>query len=223
MPVENSYEGLVTHTLDMFMDSPLKICSESLYRVRHCLLSHQDKIANIKKVYSHPQVLAQCRLWLENNMPKAEKIEAPSSSKAAELVEFDKYSAAISTEYAAHRYNLKILEKGIEDTAENYTRFLVVGKEDCGRTGQDKTSIMIAISDKPGALFGILKPFSEKNINLTKIESRPTKKRPWDYVFFIDCEGHITDPKIMDTIEEIKPYTIQIKILGSYPKNIIKE
>jgi chorismate mutase / prephenate dehydratase len=222
VPVENSYEGLVTHTLDMFLDSPLKICSETLYRVSHCLLSLQDKLENIKKVYSHPQIFAQCRLWLENNLPKAERIEASSSSKAAELVEWDKYSAAIATEYAAYRFNLKILESGIEDIPKNFTRFLVIGKTDCDRTGQDKTSLMIAISDKPGALYGILKPFSERNINLTKIESRPTKKSPWDYVFFIDCDGHISDPEIKEALEEIKPFSLQIKILGSYPKSIMK-
>jgi chorismate mutase / prephenate dehydratase len=222
VPVENSYEGLVTHTLDMFIDSPLKICSETLYKVSHCLLSLQDDIGKIKKIYSHPQVFAQCRLWLENNLPKAEKIEASSSSKAAELVEWDKYSAAIATEFAAYRYHLKILESGIEDIPKNYTRFLVIGKTECDRTGQDKTSLMIAISDKPSALQGILKPFSDRKINLTKIESRPTKKRPWDYVFFIDCDGHVSDPEIKEALEEVKQYSLQIKILGSYPKSIVK-
>ncbi|MFH0975200.1 MAG: prephenate dehydratase [Spirochaetota bacterium] len=223
VPVENSYEGLVTHTLDMFMESPLKICSETLYKVTHCLLSLQDDIGKIKKIYSHPQIFAQCRLWIENHLPHAEKIEASSSSKAAELVEWDKYSAAIATEHAAYRYNLKILENGIEDIPKNYTRFLVIGKTDCDRTGTDKTSIMIGISDKPGALVGILQPFAKRNINLTKIESRPTKKMPWDYVFFIDCEGHITDQNIIDALNEIKPYSLQTKILGSYPRSIIKE
>lgn len=218
VPVENSYEGLVTYTLDMFLDSPLKICSETLYRVRHCLLGNIDNLSQIKKLYAHPQALAQCRLWIESNLPHVERVETSSTSKGASIAAWDKYSAAIGSEAAALIHDLYVIAKNIEDVPENYTRFLIIGKQDCKPTGNDKTSILCKIQDKPGALLGILKPFADRSINLTKIESRPSKRKVWDYVFFIDIDGHIQDVTITQAIKDVEQFCTEVKILGSYPK-----
>lgn len=218
VPIENSYGGVVTHTFDMFIDSPLKICSERFLQISHCLLSRLDDIDKVKKIYSHTQSFTQCRLWLENNLHNVEKIEASSNSKAASLVEWDKFSAAIASEIAAEVYELNILAKNIQDASENITRFLVIGKNLCEPTGKDKTSIVCTISDKTGALVKILVPFQKRNINLTKIESRPSKKRAWDYLFFIDIEAHTSDDLLKEAIEEVRTFCLDVKILGSYPK-----
>ncbi|MDH4127477.1 MAG: prephenate dehydratase [Spirochaetota bacterium] len=218
VPVENSYGGVVTHTLDMFVDSPLKICSEYFLQVSHCLMSKLDDISKIKKIYSHTQSFAQCRLWLENNLPNAEKIEASSNSKAASLVEWDKFSAAIASEIAAEVYDLNILGKNIQDSSENITRFLIISKNTCDPTGNDKTSVICTISDEVGALLKILAPFQKRNINLTKVESRPSRKRAWDYLFFIDLKAHLSNEPLKEAIEEVKKVCINVKILGSYPK-----
>ena len=218
VPIENSYGGVVSHTLDMFVDSSLLISSERFLQISHCLLSQLENIDQIKKIYSHTQSFAQCRLWLENNLPNVEKIETSSNSKAASLVEWDKYSAAIASEMAAEVYNLDILEKNIQDSSENTTRFLIISKNGCEPTGEDKTSIVCSISDEVGALLKILTPFQKRNINLTKIESRPTRKRAWDYLFFIDVEVHQTDKLLKEALNEVKKVCLSVKILGSYPK-----
>ncbi len=223
VPVENSYEGVVTHTLDMFIDYPLKICSELFLPISLCLLSHQESIDKIKKIYSHRQPFAQCRQWVENNLPRAEKIETSSTSKAASLVEWDKYSAAIGSEVAAEVYNLRILAKDIQDSTHNMTRFLVIGKNTCEPTGSDKTSLICAINDDVGALLKILEPFEKRHINLTKIESRPSRKRPWDYLFYIDAESHISDNHLKEAIDEVRKVCLNVNILGSYPKGAIPE
>jgi chorismate mutase/prephenate dehydratase len=222
VPIENSYEGVVNHTLDMFTESDVKICSELYLRISHCLLSNCDKISDIKKIYSHPQSFAQCRSYIENTLSKAEKNEVSSNSKAASIVEWDKYSAAIASEAAATIYNLKVLDSDIQDSKNNFTRFLVIGKDTPGPSGNDKTSILCTITDKPGALFSILEPFRYFNANLTKIESRPSRKKAWDYIFFIDIDGHISSENIRNAIEKVREQCLEVKILGSYPKSQIQ-
>jgi len=218
VPIENSYEGVVNHTLDTFADSSLKICSEVYLKISHCILSNCDKISDIKKIYAHPQGLAQCRNYLENKLPHAERHEVSSNSKAASIAEWDKFSAAIASEAAATIYNLKVLDTEIQDSKENFTRFLIIGNDIPEKTGEDKTSIMCTIHDKPGALLSILEPFKYFNVNLTKIESRPSRKKMWDYIFFIDIDGHISEEKVKNSIDKVKESCLEVKILGTYPK-----
>ena len=217
VPVENSNEGSVNTTLDELVDTNLKIINEINMRISHCLLS-KTNFENIKTVYSHHQALAQCSNWLHKNLPNAEIVSVNSTAQAAQLALKNVNSAAISSEVAAKVYNLNILCKSIEDTRDNWTRFFVLGRCLSSKTGKDKTSIIFTIEDRVNALYNILSQFSKNNINLTKIESRPTKKKIWQYVFFIDFEGHIEDKKVINTIEKIKEHCIFLKVLGSYPK-----
>lgn len=219
VPVENSTEGVVNRTLDMFIDSEAKICGEVLMRISHDLLSLTGHPAKVRKIYSHPQALAQCRQWLRQNFPHVELRETVSTAKAAQMAAVEKDAAAVASSFAAQLYGLKVIEAGIEDYRHNYTRFLVLGKEMNKRTGQDKTSLLFSIDDAPGALFAILKPFAEKNINLTKIESRPIKNKPWEYIFFLDFEGHVADDNIQATLSELKSKVLFYKLLGSYPRS----
>ena len=218
VPIENSIEGAVNHTLDMLIDSPLKICSEIYLEVSHSLLSRGSNTKKIKKVYSNPQVFGQCRLWLESNMPGVELGEVSSTTKAAEIASKEKNSAAIGSIMAARKYGLKVLAESIEDVPHNITRFLVVGKTLARPTKDDKTSIMFSVKDKIGALHDTLAPFKKNRINLTKIESRPSKRRHWEYYFFADLEGHYEDEKVKKALSELKGECLHLKILGSYPK-----
>lgn len=218
VPIENSIEGAVNHTLDMLIESPLNICAEIYLEVSHNLLSKVSDTKKIKKVYSNPQVFGQCRLWLESNMPSVELKEVSSTAKASEIVSKEKNSAAIGTLLAARRHGLKVLAKAIEDVSGNTTRFLVVGRTLAKATGGDKTSIMLSVKDKIGALHDTLTPFKKNKINLTKIESRPSKKRPWEYYFFVDLEGHYSDKKVKKALAELKKECLYLKTLGSYPK-----
>jgi chorismate mutase/prephenate dehydratase len=222
VPIENSNEGVVSYTLDMFMDSDLRVAAEIILEVSHNLLSQQTNISKIRKVYSHPQALAQCRGWLESNMPGIPTTETTSTSKAAELASKDKYASAIASELAARMYDLNILERNIEDSRHNITRFLVISKEIPPKTGNDKTSIMFSIKDRPGALYDTLMPFKRANINLSRIESRPSKRRAWEYIFFVDMEGHVDNKKVTRAIEEVKKGCYYLKILGSYPQGKIQ-
>ncbi|MCE5194075.1 MAG: prephenate dehydratase [Nitrospiraceae bacterium] len=222
VPIENSNEGVVSYTLDMFIDFDLKVSAEIILEISHNLLSQQTDRSKIKKIYSHPQAIAQCRSWLRINMTDVTIIEATSTSKAAELAAEDKDAAAIASELAAKTYNLNVLEKNIEDNRHNVTRFLVISKEFPKKSGNDKTSIMFSIKDKPGALYEILMPFKKSKINLTKIESRPSKRRAWEYIFFVDIEGHVDDKKVSKAIEEVKEGCLYLKILGSYPQGSIQ-
>ena len=217
-PIENSIEGAVNHTLDMLIDSPLNICAEIYLEISHNLLSKVSDIKEIKRVYSNPQVFGQCRLWLESNMPNVELKEVSSTAKATEIASKEKNSAAIGTLPAARRYGLRVLAKAIEDVSGNTTRFLVVGRTLAKTTGDDKTSIMLSVKDKIGALHDTLTPFKKNKINLTKIESRPSKKRPWEYYFFVDLEGHYSDKKVKKAFVELKKECLYLKTLGSYPK-----
>ncbi len=221
VPIENSNEGVVSHTLDMFMDVDLKVSAEIMLEVTHNLLSKSGDIKKIKKIYSHPQAFAQCRRWLERNMPDAELVDTTSTAKAAELAARDPKGAAIASDLAAKMYDLKFVKRSIEDNKNNYTRFLVISEDFPPPTGKDKTSIMLSIKDKPGALFEVLTPFYKEKINLTKIESRPSKRKAWEYIFFIDLEGHINDKKVLKALKSIEKYCIFLKVLGSYPKSEI--
>ena len=208
----------MNHTLDMLIDSPLKICSEVYLEISHNLLSKTSDIRNIKRVYSNPQVFGQCRLWLESNMAGVELKEVSSTTRAAEIAAGEKNSAAMGSLMAARKYSLKVLAQSIEDVAHNTTRFLVIGKTLAKPTDDDRTSIMFSVRDRVGALHDTLSAFKRNRINLTKIESRPSKKRPWEYYFFVDCEGHYEDKKVKKAISELEGGCLYLKILGSYPK-----
>jgi chorismate mutase/prephenate dehydratase len=217
VPIENSNEGVISSTLDLFMDYDLKVSAEVMLEISHNLLSKNADKSKIKKVYSNPQATAQCRRWLESNLPKIPILESTSTAKAAEIASQDEDAAAIASEVAAKVYDLHFVEKNIGDSRHNYTRFLVISKEYPSKTGKDKTSIMFSIKDRPGALHDILMPFKKAKINLTKIESRPSKRKAWEYIFFVDMEGHIDDKKVMKAIDNIRDSCLYIKILGSYP------
>lgn len=223
VPIENSNEGVISYTLDMFMDYDLKITGEIMLEISHNLLSKTGDRSKIKKIYSHPQATGQCRRWLEINLPGIPVYESTSTSKAAELAAREDAAAAIASEVAAQFYDLNFVERHIEDSKHNYTRFLVIGKESPKRTGKDKTSIMFSIKDKPGALYSILEPFKKTGINLTKIESRPSKRKAWEYIFFVDLAGHIEDRKIKKAIEDVKESCLYLKILGAYPISEIND
>ncbi|MCX8093853.1 MAG: prephenate dehydratase [Candidatus Goldbacteria bacterium] len=218
VPIENSTEGAVNYTYDMFVDSDLKICSEIILDINHCLLSKEKNIKNITQIFSHPQSFAQCRNWLESNLPGVKLIEVSSNSKGAELATKTAKSAAIAGELAASTYGLNILATNIQDMADNVTRFFIIGNQLNKKTSEDKTSIMVSIKDKVGALYSLLRPFQKYGINLTNIESRPSKKKAWDYLFFVDFQGHLDEKKVCKALEEVKKECGAIKILGSYPK-----
>ncbi len=222
VPIENSNEGVVSHTLDMFMDSELQVVAEIILEVSHNLLSRQTKRAKIRKIFSHPQALAQCRGWLEANMPGVPVAESTSTSRAAELASKDPHAGAIASEIAARMYDLNIVERDIQDSRRNITRFLVISKEFPHRTGADKTSIMFSIKHKPGSLYEVLLPFKRSKINLTKIESRPSKRKAWEYIFFVDMEGHIEDRKVKKAVDALTENCLYLKILGSYPQGSIQ-
>jgi len=217
VPVENSNEGVVSYTLDMFIDYDLKVSSEVMLEVSHNLLSISGDKSKVRTIYSHPQATAQCRRWLEANMPGIPVLEATSTAKAAEIASGKEDAAAIASELAAKTYNLRSIEKNIEDMRHNVTRFLSIAKESPPKTGRDKTSIMFSVKDRPGALYDILAPFKKAKINLTKIESRPSKRKAWEYIFFVDMEGHAEDKKLSRAIELVKKECLFLKILGSYP------
>jgi chorismate mutase / prephenate dehydratase len=216
VPIENSIEGVVTHTMDLLVEADLKICSQIMLDVSHNLMC-KSPLNKINVVYSHPQVFGQCRQWLLRNMPAAELVSVVSTTKAAQLAAAKKNAACIASEIAAQLYGLKILKKNIQDSAHNITRFLVIANTDVPPTGQDRTSLVFSIKDSVGALHAMLTPFMKNKINLTKIESRPSKKRAWDYYFFVDCEGHQKDPKVAKALDQLEGMCKFLKILGSYP------
>jgi chorismate mutase/prephenate dehydratase len=217
VPIENSTEGVVNYTLDMFIDSNLLIYGEVLLEVSHYLLSKTGRLEDIKKVYSHPQPIAQCRHWLETNLPHIPVSEVTSTARAAELCAADPEAAAIASELAAQLYGLKVIKARIEDNVNNYTRFLVLSKKLPERTGKDKTSVMLSVKDKVGALYDLLRPFASHGLNMTKIESRPSRRKAWEYIFFVDIEGHIEEDQVKKALEEVKSRCLFLKVLGSYP------
>ncbi|MCP4650024.1 MAG: prephenate dehydratase [PVC group bacterium] len=219
VPVENSIEGAVSHTLDMLVDSDLKICSEILLDISHNLLG-KCLLKDVKRVYSKSQVFGQCRLWLEGNLPGRELVEVSSTTRAAEIVAKEKGSVAIASSLAARVYKLKVLAESIEDSPHNVTRFLVIGANEAARTGNDKTSVVFSIKDRVGALHDMLLSFKSSKINLTKIESRPSKKKVWDYYFFMDMEGHKDDPSVKKALVQLEQKCHFLKVLGSYPQTV---
>jgi len=218
VPIENSTEGAVNHTLDMFIDSDLKICSEMYLPIKHNFLSKHSKISAVRKVYSHEQVFAQCRKWLEKNLPNAKLTPCSSTTGAAMLAASGKGRAAIASKVAAEEYKLNLLASSIEDSAHNITRFLIIGTQKVRSTKHDKTSIVFSMKDRAGALHNALLPFKKSKINLTKIESRPSKKKVWKYYFFVDIEGHESSPLVEKALKALERECIFVKILGSYPR-----
>jgi chorismate mutase/prephenate dehydratase len=220
VPVENSTEGVVSHTLDMFVESNLKITAEILLEVHHDLLSRTGRLEDIRKVYSHYQPLAQCRHWLEQNLPGIPVVDVASTAVAAQIVSDDYSAAAISSELAASMYDLKVVRSRIEDQVNNFTRFLTIARKGCERSGNDKTSVMFSVKDEPGILCRMLEPFASRGINLSKIESRPFKKKAWEYIFFLDLFGHYDDTDVAIALEELRSCCQFLKILGSYPRSM---
>jgi chorismate mutase / prephenate dehydratase len=216
VPVENSTEGVVTYTLDMFVDSDLKIVSQIVLPVQQCLMSNSAR-KQIKKLYVHPQSLAQCRGWIQNHLPHVEIIETSSNPRSADLAAREKGAAAIAGILAAEKYGLRVLEQDIQDNAANATRFLVLGRQCSPPTGNDRTSLMLSVADKAGALHEAIAAFRRHKINMTKIESRPSKRKAWEYFFFIDCEGHAQDGKVAKAIQLLGRHCNFVKVLGSYP------
>jgi len=217
VPIENSIEGAVAHTLDLFGNFDLNICAEHYEPVSHDLLSITGEPKDVQKICSHPQALAQCRSWIKKKFSQAQVVETSSTSKAALLASEDKTMAAIASKQAAHIYELQIVESKIEDVSGNITRFLVIGKDFPEPSEKDKTSIMFAVSHIPGALFKALEPIDRAGLNMLKLESRPTRHENWSYYFFLDIEGHQQEQRMVETIKEIKKHSLSLKILGSYP------
>ena len=222
VPIENSTEGVVNHTLDSFMQSELVICAEVLLAVSHHLLNISGQLGGITKVYSHPQALAQCRVWLDQNLPGVPLVDVSSTARAAQLAAEDPSAAAISSDLAASMYGLHIAASDLEDVRGNMTRFLIIGADRPDPTGHDRTSIMFALKDEPGILFRALAPFAEHGINMSRIESRPSRRRAWDYLFFIDLDGHQSDPAVAAAIAALEQTCEFIKVLGSYPQGALE-
>lgn len=221
VPIENSIEGVVNHTLDMLNDSGLKICGEVELRIHHYLLSKNKSLEDITKIYSHQQALAQCRAWLDLNLIKAERLAVNSNAEGARIAGEEENSAAIASEAAAELYNLNILANNIEDEPDNTTRFLVIGRATCEPSGNDKTSMIFSAPNKPGALHKMLSCFAENNISMTRIESRPSRREMWAYVFFVDIEGHAEDEPVKKALSELEQSAAMLKLLGSYPKAVL--
>ena len=217
VPIENTTEGVVNHTLDMFIDSNLLIYGEVQQEVTHHLLSKSGLMDEVKKIYSHPHAIAQCRNWLETNLPHVPAVEVASTARAAELCMDEPSAAAIASELAGQLYGLKVVKARIEDNLNNFTRFLVLSQKPSERTGKDKTSLMLSVKDKVGALYDLLRPFASHGISMTKIESRPSQRKAWEYIFFVDVEGHIKEERVSRAVDEIKGRCLFMKILGSYP------
>lgn len=218
VPVENSTEGAVNVTLDQLLSSNLMVCGEIELQVKHNLiLPSNAHINTVKVVISHPQALAQCRRYLEEHFPNVEIKEVSSTAKAVEMLAKLPNAVAIGTELAAEIYGMKLAAKGIQDNPRNYTRFFILSKNDSPKTGQDKTSVIFSVKHVPGALYKALEAFAARNVNITKIESHPTKQKQWEYVFFLDFEGHRTDKLCQETLKSLREKTSFLKILGSYP------
>jgi chorismate mutase / prephenate dehydratase len=222
VPVENSGQGTIQVTLDMFLTSNLKICGEVELRVRQFLLSRSGHIEDIERIYSHPQSFAQTKAWLRANLPKAEKIAVSSNAEAARRARNADDAAAIAGESAGHVYGLKkVITSPIQDRDDNTTRFLVLGRQFFPTSGHDRTSVLVSIKDQPGALFNVLSPFARHGVSMSRIESRPSHHANWEYAFFIDLAGHIDDEPMKAALAELKAHAAQIKVLGSYPVAVL--
>lgn len=221
VPVENSTEGVITHTLDEFMRSSLKICGEVELRIHHHLQNCSGRLDDIKKIYSHQQSLGQCRKWLDTHLPGIPLQDVGSNARAAEMAAADSEAAAIAGEAAAEIYGLKIVSASIEDESDNTTRFLVIGKRVTPVSGKDKTSLLVYTDNKSGALYAMLEPIARNGLSMTRIESRPSRQGMWNYVFFIDVEGHANDEKVTRALEELSQTASMVKVLGAYPQAVL--
>jgi chorismate mutase/prephenate dehydratase len=222
VPVENSTEGMVTHTLDSFLRFNLRVCGEVELRIhQHLLISENNKRENISRVYSHSQSLAQCRQWLDTHLPNVERVAVSSNAEAARRIRGEWHAAAIAGDVAAELYGLTKSAENIEDNPNNTTRFLVIGRDPVARSGDDKTSLLVSTRDKPGALYRLLEPFNREGVSLTRLESRPSKSANWSYVFFIDCEGHQDDPKVQAVLKSVADEVLDVRVLGSYPRAVL--
>ncbi|MEK6749097.1 MAG: prephenate dehydratase [Pseudomonadota bacterium] len=221
VPVENSTEGVVNHTLDTFIASPLKICGEVELRIHQHLMAKQTDKSRVKRLYSHQQSLAQCREWLNEHLPMAEIVTVSSNAEAARRAALEADAAAIAGEQAAEIYGLNLLERNIEDEPDNTTRFLVVGRYDTAPTGRDKTSILVSVRNKTGALHRVLEPLVRHGVSMSRIESRPSRRGMWDYVFFIDLEGHQHDAPVSQALAALEQEAAMLKRLGSYPRAVL--
>jgi chorismate mutase / prephenate dehydratase len=223
VPVENSSEGAVNHTLDMFLNSPLKICGEVELRIHHNLMGRMNRLQDVKRVCAHPQALAQCRAWLDEHLAEAERIPVASNAEGARRARDERGTAAIAGRSAAEIYALNLLASEIEDRPDNTTRFLVIGRKLFDASGADKTTLLVSASDTAGAgaLSRLLEPLAEHRVNMTRIESRPSRKRKWDYVFFIDLEGHVADPPLAAALAALSSRASLFKVIGSYPRAVL--
>ncbi|MBM4192542.1 MAG: prephenate dehydratase [Gammaproteobacteria bacterium] len=223
VPIENSTEGSVNHTLDRFLTSPLHICGEVEMRIRQNLMGSMRSLREIKRICSHPQSLAQCRQWLKETLPDVELIAESSNAESARRARDEKDTAAIAGETAAEVYGLTILSSDIEDRPDNTTRFLVIGRRVFGPSGNDRTTLLVSTghTESPGALYRLLEPLAKNRVSLTRIESRPSQRRKWDYVFFMDLEGHRDDPALASALAGLKSRASLFRILGSYPRAVL--
>ncbi len=226
VPVENSTEGAVGLTLDLLLASSVKICGEVTLPIHHCLLSKQTDISKISHVFSHGQSLAQCHEWLNRSLPEVTREAVTSNAYAAQMTHDlvaseGTFAAAIASKRAAELFDLNVLAENIEDDPKNTTRFLVLGKHDVAASGEDKTSLAISTKNKPGAMVDLLEPLSRHGVSMTKLESRPSKEGLWDYVFYIDIEGHQTDDKVQAALQELNERASIVKVLGSYPVAVV--
>lgn len=219
VPIENSTEGVVGHTLDMFVSSGLAICGEVELAIHHCLMSNEARMQDVGRIYSHQQSFAQCRRWLDTNLANAPREGVSSNGEAARRAAAEKGSAAIAGEIAAADYGLEVLARNIEDEPGNTTRFVVLGRQAVGATGADKTSVLFSTRDRPGALYELLQPLNQRGINMTRIESRPSRRGKWNYVFYVDFEGHVEDANVAAALEELADKAPFYKFLGSYPQS----
>lgn len=223
VPIENSTEGTVMHTLDRFLVSPLSICGEVELRIHQFLMGRMKSLAAIKRVCSHQQSLAQCREWLDEHLPDAEQVTVSSNAEAARRARDEQHTAAIAGETAAEIYGLDVLVAKIEDRPDNTTRFLVIGAKTFRPSGDDKTTVLVSVAhtDAPGALYRLLEPLAQNGVSLTRIESRPSRRKKWDYVFFLDLEGHADDPKVSLALNQLKERSSLFRVLGSYPRSVL--
>lgn len=221
VPVENSTEGVISSTLDCFATSHLKVCGEVQLPINHHLLSNADGLTAVEKVYAHPQALAQCRQWLERYLPNAEQLSASSNAEAAIIASNNADTAAIASDIAARLYGIQILASSIEDEHNNTTRFLIIGDNSYASSGLDKTTIMVSTRNRVGSLFELLKPLYDHGVDMSRIESRPSKQTNWDYVFFIDLIGHVDDDNVAKALQELETQTAFFKLIGSYPVGVL--